>query len=400
MECFSALPRELWYMTVEECDRPTLVSLARVSSFFQESAQRTLYREIDRVLAAPEDKKSTQNPELQPTPWIELLLRTLLERPELSRYIRRVRWSTLPERRYSPHSVQSLVGVPKRQKDVDPALVEMAMKLVEEKELFADSDWDWTKTWDAALHEGNIDAMVALVLAQCNSLISLELSPVLLYRSRFLGLTFKRLSSSNAKYNHFRHLRHVAFCERDKGHEAAGVGPGVDQKITLIRTRRIETLELTMHDHHLPAISDDLLSVHESLTTLRLWFCNLGTDEVGRMLKFTPALKVLRCGFVRSNSEFQSYNTIRFAAFGDSLRKVANTLEELTIELAWAFTTSYQSTYAYPRFSGGSLGSLQFLHSLLHLEVPVGILNGPRPWADNWLPRLLPRNLQSLVLID
>ncbi|KAM5443082.1 hypothetical protein MferCBS31731_001956 [Microsporum ferrugineum] len=401
MDYLSSLPAELRSMIAEMCDKSSCLSLALVSTYFRETAQRSLYYEIDQVLKRPEGIRTMEYPGQRQTPWIELLLRTMLERPGLSRYVRKVRWTLHPERYHALHSrikLKQNMGKGIKAK-VDPNLVEMGIK-IKKRNLFFAHEWDWESTWDAALFEGNIDAMMALVLAQFDLLVSLELAPDFLYRSRFLGLMFRCMTSSMPEHSHFRHLRHVAFCERENGRMAEKPDPSIDENISILRTRRIETLELTLHDYHLRVMVHDLLTTHPYLTTLRLWFCNLGTYPVGRILDFTPAIKVLHCGIQRDSTSFDPFSALDFAAFTSDLGRVAGTLEELTIHLIWRHLDIPLYMYYLSPFAGKPLRSLQFLHNLLHLEVPAGLLIGKRPWHGILLPHMLPPNLQSLVLID
>ncbi|EZF70901.1 hypothetical protein H105_06816 [Trichophyton soudanense CBS 452.61] len=405
------LPAEIRCMIAEECDRKSLLSLSLVSTDFREPAQRALFRSIHETVERQSDVRALGRPgaiNQYRTSWIQLLLRTILECPRFARYVRHVHtpvqddWIPVPLYDDNKENI-----IQSRKRVVPRKFIDLGLKRRDEKP-FLQHNKTWNKIWRAALFQGNDEAMLAVALSQFDLLTSIDISPELFYYSQFIAPMLACLSSPIPGYNHFPRLQHVSLFIRDTRHHSGELG-SASGKFAIMKYHNIRTLELSAHDSHMNIMRKDLFNTHRYLTTLRLKFCDLSISAVGDILNYTPALKVFECCLLReySSNTHQVYNhqslvpsELDFGQLAIDLRKVAGTLEELTIGVSW----SSMGFYAYEEdpswFRGIPVYSLRHLEHLSYLEIPVEILIGLRPWTGSLLSWTLPPNLESLVLID
>ncbi|EFR02248.1 hypothetical protein MGYG_05250 [Nannizzia gypsea CBS 118893] len=414
MDHFSTLPPELRCMIADQCDNESLVSLSLVSTAFRHPSQHALYRVIHKEVQRPEDMRTIGGPD-EPnrykTSWIQLLLRTMFECPDLSGYVQQIHWKAHTDWIPVPHFGESGRRViTSRKRITDPNFTQLGLKFKKRKEEkhFIDRSDIWEKTWEAALMEGNTDAMLPLVLAHFDCLISLDLAPDLFYYSHFLGPILACMTTLAPNYNHFPRLQHLALCERGSVHDAGELGITCKGDITIPHARDIRTLELTIHDTQMRVMQNDLFNIYPCLTNLRLRFCDLSISSIGDILDHTPALKVFHCGLLRkypstaptSHPQSTSPSMLDFSTLATDLVKVADTLEELTVDLAWTSLEFFAYEGGPKWFPGIPVHSLTHLNRLSYLEIPAEILMGLRPWGCTTLNDILPSKLESLMLIE
>lgn len=411
MDRISLLPPEIRSMIAEECDSRTLRSLSLVSTAFRDPAQSALFRSIDRLFERQADVRALGRPgaiNRYRTSWIHLLLRTIFECPRFASYVRHVHisvdesWIPVP---FYDNRKENLIQSPKRV--VPPEFKELGLKRKDEKPFLLESK-TWDKTWVAALSQGNDEAMLAVALSQFDLLTWIDIAPELFYYSEFIAPMLACLSSHIPEFNHFPMLQHVSLCRRENHHHSGELGLRFG-KFSIMRYHNIRTLELSAHDSHMKIMRKDLLNTHPYLTTLRLKFCDLTISTVGDILDHTPALKVFECCLLREYSSYtrQAYNhqsmklsELDFGQLAADLEKVASTLEKLTIGVVWSSVGFYAYEQEPSWFRGIPVYSLRHLEHVSHLQIPVEILMGLRPWTGPLLSQTLPPNVESLVLVD
>ncbi|EGD96206.1 hypothetical protein TESG_03659 [Trichophyton tonsurans CBS 112818] len=401
MDRISPLPLEVRCMIADACDPRTLPSLSLVAKAFVCPAQRAIFHSVHKTVEGQADVRVLGRPgainQYRPS-WIQLLLRALFECPRLAEYVKHVHilvhdnWRPIPF-----YDKKKGAPIQSHKRVVPRKFIELGLKLKDEKP-FLRRNKTWKKTWKAALFQGNDEAMLALALSLFDSLTVIDISPELLYYSQFISPIF----------NHFSGLQHVSFCIKGTCHYAGELGLAFT-KFKIMKHHDIKTLELSAHDSHMDIMRKDLLHTHPSLTTLRLKFCDLTISTVGDILDHTPALKVFECRLLREyfSSSGQAHNHqslmlshLDFGQLAIDLEKVASTLEELTIGVVWSGMGFYAVEEDPSWFRGIPVYSLKHLELLSHLEIPVEILIGLRPWTGPLLSCVLPPKLKSLVLVD
>ncbi|GIK06300.1 hypothetical protein Aspvir_001947 [Aspergillus viridinutans] len=387
MAHLSNLPTEVLYLMLAQCDSTTLHSLSLVSRPFHHLSNRFLYSNIDWIY---------HHDERQPRyPPLTLLLRTLLAHPELALLIKRVHLDNHYLADMEDHLEDMVPG------SFDLQTIDAAMDLIN-KMGFPQKD-----RWYTALSEGSVDAVIALILSQLENLETLKLALCLVDDSVFVGMVLKHLIMVRGGGS-FSSLRYVKFGDNVNGYDALDIQANIDQIIPCFFLSSLEELIVTIHEPDLcswPTLKEELHQKQQSqsLTTLRLYRCDIDPKHVEKLVMLAPRLKVLHCGFLRHISASEHSEEIDFADLRSALLPAADTLEELTIDMRW--TEKNCDVFSLPLSSAGRvpMGSLQQFHILKRLDIPtellLGNLNRSRH-PHKRLSDLLPPSLQSLGLVD
>ncbi|KAF7589928.1 hypothetical protein BBP40_003508 [Aspergillus hancockii] len=385
MAHLSNLPSEVLYLVLAICDSTTLHSLSLVSRALHHLSNRFLYSHIGWIYHHDE-----RRPRCPP---LTLLLRTLLAHSELALLIKRVHlddhcWASMED-----HLEDTVPD------SLDLQTIDAAMDLIN-KMGFPQKD-----RWYAALSERSVDAVIALILAQLESLETLKLALCLVDDSVFVGMVLKHLIMGRGGGS-FSSLRYVKFGDNVNGYDALDLQANIDQIVPCFFLPSLKELVVTIHEPDFcswPPPKEELRQKpqSQSLTTLRLYRCDIDPKHVEKLVTLAPRLKVLHCGFLRHTSASEHSEKIDFADLRSALLPLADTLEELTIDMRWAEKNC--DVFSLPPSSAGRvpMGSLQQFHVLKRLDIPTELLLGNLSWHPRKrLSDLMPPSLQTLCLVD
>lgn len=374
-----------------QCDRTALYSLSLVSPDLQRLSNQILYADINWMWIWHSRQRRVQYPP------INLLLRTLLERPELALFIKRLHLDvddTINEGfKYAQDYLEGVQPEP-----LDLQTTSAAMSLVS-KIGFPQKD-----RWHAALQEGSIDAVIALILSQLKGLEILNLGMPLVHNSVFVGDVLSYLIMERGE-ECFDRLRDVKLGENIQGFDAVGLKTNLNQIIPCFYLPSLKELDFTISEPEFdswPLPKEGLPPTRQpqSLTTLRLYRCDIKPEHVAKFVTLAPALTVLHCGFLRDEWAFQESDQIDFADLRSALLPTADTLEELTIDVRHC---EHNCDVFQPLSITGKIpmGSMQQFHALRRLKLPTALLLGDISCQlSKQLSDLLPPSLRSLSLID
>ncbi|GIJ90882.1 hypothetical protein Asppvi_009847 [Aspergillus pseudoviridinutans] len=261
--------------------------------------------------------------------------------------------------------------------------------------------------WYTALSEGSVDAVIALILSQLENLETLKLALCLVDDSLFVGMVLKHLIMVRGGGS-FSSLRCVKFGDNVNGYDILDIQANIDQILPCFFLPSLEELIVTIHEPDLSSWRKLKEELHQkqqsqSLTTLRLYRCDIDPKHVEKLVMLAPRLKVLHCGFLRHISASEYSEETDFAHLCSALLPAVDTLEELTIDMRW--TEKNCDVFSMPLSSAGRvpMGSLQQFHVLKRLDIPTELLLGNlnrSGHSHKRLSDLLPPSLQSLCLVD
>lgn len=379
MGAFPTLMTELHCMILGYCDRSSLHSLSLVSKAIVPVANQFLYREVHWIWSWSK------------SPPLGLLLRTILNRPELALLIKYARFG-IDEWYQDDHSF----GYTEEYlEDIPPIQLDAESK-AKAKDLLQRMEIPDLPKWNEALEEGSIDALVALLVAQLLSLETLQMAESMVHNSIFMGMMLKHIIKPRS--GKFEQLRRVKFSTNQLPYEAAYLNTSIDQVVPLFYLPSLQELEVTVNE---PSFSlEKPPSTPSPLRTLRFFQCDFTPKDLGRFLAMTPSVKELHCGFLRDIRIFGEGDRVDFKDLLSALAHTAHTLEALKIEINWHEKNCTNWAVPLRKFGSGCLGSLQRFSSLRRLEIPIALLMGPAPWDKKRLLEILPRSLRLLILTD
>ncbi|KAL4878782.1 hypothetical protein BJY04DRAFT_107511 [Aspergillus karnatakaensis] len=375
MASFITLPVEIQQIILEECDWPTFRSLSLLSKAVRTVAIPFLYRELH------------WGPGGHITEWscttVQLLLRTLIDCPELASLVQRVHFYVEYEYNFLE---QDAYLEDWEAFESDPEITALGRKLV------ATLDLEHPSSWHSSLRWTYLDNWIALLLSQLTSTETLRMAPPLLHKANKLGEILVKLIRPGSAY--FHRLRHIGFGEKGRGFEVRGLQISNDMVRSFFYLPSLQELDLTMYH---PAIKDCGISEPStSLETLRLWRLTiLNPEDMDNLLRLAPRLKTLHLGLNKDIDVYSHRDRIKFSDLPLALARVSNTLEDLTIDFGVdSFGIRSSSLGDVP------LGSLRKFECLKRLEIPFEMLVGYAPWKRDALTDVLPRNLETLILQD
>ena len=367
------LPVEIVDLVLQSC-RNLLTALMRVCKSIHKIAEPLLYSEI---LMRWDDC-------VQPSSSINLLLRTVLKRPQLALLIKHVRL------RNSAKAVLKPANNQLAEDTIGDAWLVMCV------DKFPSPD-----IWEQQMRSRSVPVVVAFLLSRLHRLETLELGAK--FQSIFLGLMFGHAlacSDPSSSISTFRHLTQVELTN-----EACSPKAGTlmtDQIISIFRLPSIKSMSFLALDEY---GSSHMAPYNSVLRSLNLHHSQIREDTLERLLAATPNLTSLKCGFWCDPEPMDGRSSfLNCAALGRALRH-ARSIEYLAISVKF-FTSSamevdWGGAYEKGEHWGikGSIGSLKELTHLKSLEIPIVVLLG---WvATTSAPQfadVLPGQLRQLLL--
>ncbi|KAM3532839.1 hypothetical protein MY4038_003845 [Beauveria bassiana] len=318
------------------------------------------------------------------TPPVVLLLRSLVERPELADHVRdlRLEGNGVPGR----PELRELPAFP-----IDSSLLSKAAKIIQSTKVpFAD-------LWIHELQSGTVDAIVALLLAMLPNLTSLFLGPNFTVRSRLWGGMLQcALCKPQKTLPAYKNLRHVTSKFRAKEYFYTDICNAADV-LPLFYLPSIEDLSISIDN---PAEFTWPASHAPSPSIISLDIYRLRESRLGPVLSVLKALQKLHWhwSYQPDLDEDVSKGVVRLDTAAAALDEVADTLTDLTIT---AMTRPNYSVGDYdppPLEIQASLDGLSRLRKLKNLSLPWAFLMGFSKSPTKRLLSALPPSLEVLRL--
>jgi hypothetical protein len=390
MASIEQLPVELLDQISERLQAKALSALSMTCAKLRHSIEPSLYRHISLTWSF--DK---------PHPPVTSLLFTFLDRPDLADRVKSIDFSGLKNR----SSKFRRPGTNSRNRD-PPVSVWRDSKhgpsnhQGQVKALLDQAGLGQRDRWLQLYQSGEVDVIVALILAQTTNLETLKLSTEFMVDTTIVGdLLQTQSASANCC---FANLKHVEYGnEIDSVIDVYKFSIDAGAVVNLLRLPRVETLravvpfqQLSWSDEHTRCVS---------LRSLHLPFCGLGGFELQQLLGATPNLAQLSIHHLVEEGNLCHTQMLQSPDFRAALEKVSTTLQCLSLRVEiWSM---YTDIGIYPDDADKSFGKglPQHLHSmtkLRYLQLPFIGLFGWNGAASVDLQELLPPNLETLHLTD
>ncbi|KJZ75266.1 hypothetical protein HIM_05460 [Hirsutella minnesotensis 3608] len=367
------LPRDLLFNVLDLIPFADLRSLSTVNKHIRALTEPRLYSAVKARWA------------LHHTPPVVLLLRSILDRPELCRHIRALHLEGEGFRE-------------NRELKEPPAFPLPAASITKASELILSTGVPHARLWINELQSGTVDAVVATLLATLPNLTSLHLDPNFTVKSRLVGKMLTcALCEPLGQYElpTFRNLNHVTFSPRAKEYRHPDVNNTTDV-LPLFYLPKIQFLTLSMDNPttfawpaHTPAPS--------SLTSLEIY--RLREARIGSLLSVLGGLKRLHWHWFYSPALDQGVSNaiVELDTVATALNRVRDTLTDLTIE-AETQANLLVGDYDPPELEiRGSLNAMAYLGKLRRLCIPWVFLMGFSESSAR-LRDPLPPSLELLIL--
>ncbi|PFH59257.1 hypothetical protein XA68_12597 [Ophiocordyceps unilateralis] len=337
---------------------PDLVSLSMVNKFSRYVTEPRLYATVEAAWA------------LESTPSASLLLRTLLDRPELSGCVRHLR--LVGHGFHHDDDDDDAVNEPPARRLDSDCLTKASAFILSTGVPFANF-------WIHELESGTADAVVATLLATMSNLQSLHLDPNFTVRCRILGKLFHS-SLIEASEHHqlpaFPNLRRVTFSPRYNQHLQLFANNTSDV-LPLFHLRNLQQLSVSIDNpfHFAWPGTRPKPSHLESLEVFRL-------REAPLLSLLTPLQKLRKLHwhwFYQPHlDEGLSTNIIQLDVMTQAFKQVSHTLTDLTIEAEAPRSCTMAGHYyqSLPLELWGSLGDMVHLRALRRLSLPWVFLMG------------------------
>ena len=369
------MPMEIVQLILQY-SKESLASLTRVCKSMHGFSQPLLYEEILIMGDRGEDAYVC----------IDLLLRTVLERPTLASLVRRIQfWSN--ELRRKP--------IAYRLSRATTNLARITILLDE----FPDLDM-----WMEDIQKGGSSVAVALLLSQLHAIETVELGEI--FQNHFLGLMFEQALSyvgSSKRMSTFRHLKQI---ELDPGAFSPRAGAlKLDDMKSMFMLPSMQNVSFSITDM-------DTFSGHglrsTTLRSLSLYNSQIREESLGQILAIVPNLKSLNCCLWHDPQPFHGHDFrspfLDCELLGQAL-KHTRSIEHLSISIKFFTYTALEVDWGGAYEEGeewgikGNIGSLTHLKHLKSLEIPTVVLQG---WVVSEfspiLADVLPRSLNHLLL--
>ncbi|KND93461.1 hypothetical protein TOPH_01959, partial [Tolypocladium ophioglossoides CBS 100239] len=368
-------PRELQLSVLDLLSFTDLLSMSVVNKDFRILTEPILYSKVEMTWTWDH------------TPPITLLLRSILDRPELSGHIRSLRLDG--------------EGFVKSNREISepPALPVTTLPISKASKIIQSTGVPQAELWIEELQSGTIDAIVALLLSMLPNLTSLHLGPNFAVESRFLGKMLTcALCESSKEYRlpAFRNLHHVTFSRRTHDYRQRHINNSADV-LPFFYIPEIQCLSISIDNP-----TEFVWPVHtptpSSLTSLEL--CRLRETRLEPLLSVLNGLQKLRWNWYYQPDidRAVSKHVIELDTMTKALNRVGYTLTDLTIEAETCPELSAGAFEAPELEMRGSLGDLAHFGQLRRLCVPWVFLMGFSPFTAKQLGALLPQNLELLTL--
>ncbi|KAI9678744.1 MAG: hypothetical protein M1817_005801 [Caeruleum heppii] len=395
MTAFIDLPSELLTLVFEYTSKRDLVRLSAASKKWRSFLEPTIYQDL----------VWTRTQESSPIPLPHLLLRTFLRRPCLARHVEHIHFRD-DRLRYM------VLKTDQPPLDLTVEELQLGRNLIRAEPL------PGPESWTQGFEQGDIHVYIALLVAQCHNLVSLDLGWQLHYDSKFLApILGCALSDHEATtFSRFRRLRRVDLGSDLDASRYQGMGP----EIALEKDQIFQTLPL----FYLPAIEHLNTWMSEpqtfrwpkeppassNLTSLILNRSRLQAENLSRLLSCTPGLKAFTYDFWGDSGPREgSVVPSRYLECGkldSALQLIRGSVEELVLSVGFFDSQVGENDCGGSYETGekfgikGTIGSLQPFQQLESLTVPFVVLLGWRANSTAKLTNMLPIGLRHLCLGD
>ncbi|KAF1965861.1 hypothetical protein BU23DRAFT_336823 [Bimuria novae-zelandiae CBS 107.79] len=392
----SDLPVDVFSIILEYLGRHDYHDVIRASKSFYKEALPYLYRDIK--FEATKSRSCARK--------LALLLRTVLERPQLTSYVRifRLRGPLPYWTKYNPWPEDAKVG---------PASVNLwglkgcttlsnAQKIFASNQIFSFVDESMHKETEQFKNRSK-DALATLVLTRFTELRTLDLGDGFLMHSLFLPQILKRADRL------FPKLDHVALGDKRFDPENPVSYMDLDLIRPIFYSDTVRTFEYLMTQPWQLTWNRPAPPRSESLTMLRLFRTNITRGTLDQLLHATPHLKrfhydqeILFNANTPTAPPLSPY--LNLDGLNIALANLKNTLEEckLSLSLAPGSLSSAEIKLQGLQFPPmqGTLAVLKDMQHLVTVEVPMMQFLGWAPDFAASLSEVLPWGIRRLTLRD
>lgn len=351
-----------------------LLSMSMVNKYIHTLTRPHLYSKVETTWA------------LNHTPPVSLLLRSILDAPELSSYVRSLR---LVGREF--HENPGLKEPPAC--PIATSSLSKASKLIQRTRV------PFAKLWIDELQSGTVDAVVAVLLLLLPNLTSLHLGPNFTVHSRLLGnLLQYALCKPSKEYQlpTFENLCSITFCRRAKEHRHLTANNTADV-LPFFYLPSLQSLSVSIDNPaqftwpaHTPTPS--------SLVSLEVY--RLREAQLKQLLSVVKGLQKLHWHwFYQPDLDPDvSKNVVELDTMASALNQARDTLTDLTIDAETCPKLSV-GDYDPPALEmRASLDDLVHMGKLRRLSVPWVFLMGFSVPSAKKLADSLPPSLELLIL--
>ncbi|OJJ76795.1 hypothetical protein ASPBRDRAFT_60492 [Aspergillus brasiliensis CBS 101740] len=327
------------------------------------------------------------------SPPITQLLRTISCRPHLATYITNVQLDGMRIRARKTAGPLPKIPVP-------------SSELTEHIEFVQGTGVPYSDLWIRELHQGTIDALLALLIAQLSNLRCLFLGPIFTEESQVVGKVLNSALCRPLDYRlpTFQNLRDVSF-HRVVGDDGPQPKPTPRDRaknntnvLPLFYLPNVQRMSIAVGNPDAFTWPAAHLPDPSKLTSLDL--TAVREPYLGDLLSVTPNLKTLRWAWYYDNGVEDDFvlpivDLDRIAA---ALCQVRGTLTDLTI-LAEAPIGGNEQCYPAVKIEG-SLCAMVGFDGLKRLQVPLAFLVGFAKDTTKRLQDVVPRNIEYLTITD
>jgi hypothetical protein len=376
----------VFQLLVSKTDRLTLTRVCKSSQAFVEPL---LYSNIEWIWLEHE------------IPPIVAFLRTILCRPRLASYVRKLNLMGRPLNHRHTQSALPIT-VPIIDWDLNDAV-----------EAIKELDVPYSNQWIQKLCRGSMDAFVALMLSRLHNLQCLSLGPNFTRETKILGLVFE---SALCKKDvpllpRFEYLQEVIHQDGELNYHDTS-RRAIDRQLRERNKMRLHgkktadrlpyfylphlcRLELGLDN---PITLTWPMNIPPDLSTVRTLDLTLVRERhLSKLFSLTTGLKTLRWELVYSLQSHHESNKslIELDQIGVALECICNTLEELEISVKCRLGDFEE----FPNFRfKGSMQALGKLHQLKSLQIPLEFLAGSFTPVNSQIEDTVPYHIKSLVI--
>ncbi|KAB8073744.1 hypothetical protein BDV29DRAFT_201671 [Aspergillus leporis] len=377
---------DILYLVFELLSPSEYQALCLVNKHFQTIAEPLLYSKIQFTWQKKHDYYSN----LEAPPPITQLLRTLLSKPQLAAHITSLH---LDGKAYVLHDTRfklPKIHIPKNQ------LYELIMFIHRTGVPYR----DW---WSRELHDGSVDALVALLLAQLSSLKYLHLGHAFTRQSVLIGIVLRLAICEPGTYKlgNFQRLQELSFFHRESRDEAC------DRKIK--NTVNILPFFYLPNLQHVSASIENpdkwawLTSHAPVLPKLKsLDLTNIREGYLGEILAVTKNLQTLRWKWYYDSGVEDDFitQTVDLDQIAAALSHVQGTLTDLAITADCQPAAAVGDQFFPGLEAVGSLRALVNFDQIKTLQIPLAFLVGFAQDRTKRLQDVIPRNVEFLIITD
>lgn len=318
---------------------------------------------------------------------VHLLLRTILERPELVKSIQHAEFGT------------ELITLNKNsdefwaQFSIDHEDIQTFLSAAEKSSL--SSEIAWTR-----VPEGKADKtgpLTALLLSHLSHLKSLTLADAFWINSKYIGRLFRSQS--------FLHLERIR-CTIPEPREIVHLRENTQNVMSFFYLPALQDLSVVIAAkaaHRLPGTKDSLKVfewriVYPRATSItKLDISLLKPHHMAEVFSLTPNIKQLKWKLFHTRNTALNEYTLDCDKIVDALTTVQDTLQDLTIDFGFDSDYAYWPSQTTRQYIKGPL-NLRSLRNIHKLELPMVLLFRPDLETPYRLPEMLPQNIRHVVV--